>query len=107
MAKGSVKLLLDARCTGVRVPSALSQEPELALNVSPRSPPYDLQLTKNVVRQTLSFSKTRFTVVVPWYAISGIVPEGQEARVFEEDRRAVTPTRRRPHGTSVSLSTPS
>ena len=70
--KGMVMIHVDARRQGVLVPKHLAAEPHLRLNLSYRFDPPDLSVGEWGVRSTLSFSRTRFRVAVPWNALFAI-----------------------------------
>ena len=70
--KGMVMIHVDARRQGVLVPQHLAAEPHLRLNLSYRFDPPDLSVGEWGVRSTLSFSRTRFRVAVPWSALFAI-----------------------------------
>jgi stringent starvation protein B len=72
LEKGMAQLHLDARRPGVLVPEAFKKEHHLVLNVSYRFDPPDLTVSDWGVRETLSFSGSRFTVGVPWSALYAI-----------------------------------
>jgi stringent starvation protein B len=70
--KGMVMIHLDARRQGVIVPKHLANEAHLRLNLSYRFEPPDLSVGEWGVRSTLSFSRSRFKVAVPWSALFAI-----------------------------------
>ena len=70
--KGMVMIHVDARRQGVLVPKHLATEPHLRLNLSYRFDPPDLSVAEWGIRSTLSFSRTRFRVAVPWSALFAI-----------------------------------
>lgn len=72
LEKGMVMIHLDARRRGVVVPQHLTGESHLRLNLSYRFDPPDLSVGEWGVRCTLSFSRTRFRVAVPWNALFAI-----------------------------------
>jgi stringent starvation protein B len=72
LEKGMAQLHLDARRPGVLVPEQLKKEHHLVLNVSYRFDPPDLTVSDWGVRETLSFSGSRFTVGVPWSALYAV-----------------------------------
>jgi stringent starvation protein B len=72
LEKGMAQLHLDARRPGVLVPEAFKKEHHLVLNVSYRFDPPDLTISDWGVRETLSFSGSRFTVGIPWSALYAI-----------------------------------
>lgn len=72
LEKGMAQLHLDARRPGVLVPESFKSNHHLVLNVSYRFDPPDLSVSDWGVRETLSFSGSRFTVGVPWSALYAI-----------------------------------
>lgn len=72
LGEGMAQLHLDARRPGVLVPKQFLDEHHLVLNVSYRFDPPDLSVNDWGVRETLSFSGSRFKVAVPWSAIYAI-----------------------------------
>jgi stringent starvation protein B len=70
--KGMVMIHLDARRQGVIVPKHLASEAHLRLNLSYRFEPPDLSVGEWGIRSTLSFSRSRFKVAVPWSALFAI-----------------------------------
>lgn len=72
LEKGMAQLHLDARRPGVLVPESFKGNHHLVLNVSYRFDPPDLSVSDWGVRETLSFSGSRFTVGVPWSALYAI-----------------------------------
>jgi stringent starvation protein B len=72
LEQGMAQLHLDARRPGVLVPEQFKGSHHLVLNVSYRFDPPDLTISDWGVRETLSFSGSRFTVGVPWSALYAI-----------------------------------
>ena len=84
--KGIGQIHLDARRPGVSVPTQFRDNALLVLNISFRFDPPDLTVTDWGVRQTLSFSGSRFSVSVPWSAIFGVVNlTSKEMAMFTDD----------------------
>lgn len=84
--KGLSMIHLDARRPGVLVPVPLRSEAHLMLNLSYRFDPPDLTVSDWGVRETLSFSGTRFTVAVPWSSLYGVSSHvTREFWLFPED----------------------
>ena len=74
--QGMTQIHLDARRPGVIVPEQFRGEHHLVLNLSYRFEPPDLTVSEWGVRQTLSFSGSRFQIGVPWsalYAVASLV----------------------------------
>jgi len=70
--QGMVMIHVDARRPGVLVPTQLRSEPHLRLNLSYRFDPPDLSVNAWGTRCTLSFSRQRFNIAVPWSALFAI-----------------------------------
>lgn len=76
LEQGMTQIHLDARRPGVIVPEQFRAEHHLVLNLSYRFDPPDLTVSDWGVRQTLSFSGSRFSIGVPWsalYAVASLV----------------------------------
>lgn len=69
IAKGKVMVTLDARRTGVNVPSHLANEPQLNLDFSERFGLSDFVYDERGVRASLSFNRQPFFCDVPWSAV--------------------------------------
>jgi hypothetical protein len=69
IAKGKVMVTLDARRTGVNVPSHLANEPQLNLDFSERFGLSDFVYDERGVRASLSFNRQPFFCDVPWSSV--------------------------------------
>ena len=69
IAKGKVMVTLDARRTGVNVPSHLANEPQLNLDFSERFGLSDFMYDERGVRASLSFNRQPFFCDVPWSSV--------------------------------------
>lgn len=80
LRNGSLFVHMDPRVEGVQVPSWLRHQAQLVLQVGLDMPiPIpDLEVTKDGVWGTLSFSHTPFTCFMPWEAVYALV--GEEGR---------------------------
>ena len=87
LARGVAFVHLDARRPGVVVPVRFSQDHQLKLKLSYRFDPPDLAVTEWGIRETLSFSGSRFAVSVPWSAIFAItgMQRNDEAWLYPDD----------------------
>jgi stringent starvation protein B len=79
LERGPVRIYLDARRDGVKVPDALASDPELVLRFGNRLVPpiVDLALDAHAISGTLSFRGQPFHVVVPWHAVVAALVEGE------------------------------
>lgn len=69
IAKGKVMVTLDARRTGVTVPSHLAHESQLNLDFSERFGLSDFVYDERGVRASLSFNRQPFFCDVPWASV--------------------------------------
>jgi stringent starvation protein B len=76
--RGWTLIRLDARRPGVHVPDQFSNEFGLALKLSWRFANTDLVINERGVAATLRFGGVPSRCIVPWSAIWGIVPAGQD-----------------------------
>lgn len=87
--KGMTQVHLDARRPGVLVPEQFRANHHLVLNLSYRFDPPDLSVSDWGVRETLSFSGSRFTVGIPWSALYAIAsPVTREFWMYPDDMPA-------------------
>lgn len=86
LEQGMAQLHVDPRRPGVLVPAQFRGDHHLVLNVSYRFDPPDLSVGDWGVRETLSFSGSRFTVAVPWSAVYAIASHGtREFWMYPDD----------------------
>jgi stringent starvation protein B len=80
----SVRVILDARKTGVRVPARFNKDHSLALDFGKNlaKPVHDLCVTDHGISGTLSFGSESYLCFVPWSAVWMLVHR-------ESDRQAV------------------
>lgn len=70
--KGTVCVLLDARCDNVKVPLAYKNQGDLRLNFSYQFHIADFNFNQNAVFATLSFDSGEFFCFIPWDAVYAI-----------------------------------
>ena len=87
MLRGSVFVHLDPRREGTEVPTWLSRQPQLVLQVGLDLPiPIpDLRIDEDGLFATLSFSRTPYACTVPWGAVFALVGEDGRGMVWPED----------------------
>jgi stringent starvation protein B len=85
--RGSVFVHLDPRRDGVRVPEWLSHKPQLVLQLGRNFaiPIPDLEIDEEGVRCTLSFNRSPFYCILPWYAVYALVAENGEVTVWPSE----------------------
>lgn len=81
VAKGKVMVTLDARRTGVSVPSHLAQESQLNLDFSDRFGLSDFAYDERGVRASLSFNRQPFFCDVPWSAVYALFSHADNERL--------------------------
>ncbi|HEX2677665.1 MAG TPA: hypothetical protein VHM19_13525 [Polyangiales bacterium] len=86
LRKGSLFVHLDPRVEGVSVPSWLTQQPQLVLQVGFDMviPIPDLRVDEQGVFGTLSFSRNPFACNVPWDAVFALVGDDGRGLVWPE-----------------------
>lgn len=84
--KGSLFIHLDPRVTGVIVPTWLTHQPQLVLQVGYEMsiPIPDLQVDAEGIAGTLSFSRTPFFCYTPWDAVFALVGDEGHGMVWDE-----------------------
>jgi stringent starvation protein B len=85
LERGVAMVHLDARKSGVVVPSQYAQEPHLRLNLSYRYNIPDLVANEHHVQATLSFGGRPFRCLLPWESIFGVTSHAGEGQVWPED----------------------
>jgi stringent starvation protein B len=86
LEKGLSQIHLDPRRAGVIAPDHLKQSHLLVLNLSYNFDPPDLSLSDWGIRETLSFSGSRFTVGVPWSAVFAVASlKSQDLFMYPDD----------------------
>jgi len=78
LERGKSLVRIDARRAGCRVPEALADECQLALNLSWRFAHTDMVINERGVAATLRFGGTPFRCIVPWSALWGLLPHGDD-----------------------------
>lgn len=81
IAKGKVMVTLDARRTGVTVPSHLADEPQLNLDFSDRFGLSDFVYDERGVRASLSFNRQPFFCDVPWSSVYALFSHADNERL--------------------------
>lgn len=72
LSKGTVSVLLDARCPGVKVPEIFSKQGDLRLNFCYEFHVPDFSFNDTAVWGTLSFDAGDFFCQVPWTSVYGL-----------------------------------
>ena len=78
LERGKSLVRIDARRAGCRVPETLADECQLALNLSWRFAHTDMVINERGVAATLRFGGTPFRCIVPWSALWGLLPHGDD-----------------------------
>ena len=85
LKNGTVMVMLDARRTGVQVPSEHMGNPQLALNFDFMYNIPDFKVQDDRIEATLEFGPMNFFCVLPFEAVYGYRPHsGDEVVVFPE-----------------------
>lgn len=99
---GTVMVMLDARHSGVQVPSQHRGNPQLALNFDYLFNIPDFKILDDRIEATLEFGPMNFFCILPFSAVYGLHPlSGDEAIVFPE---SVPPDLAPPKSTNPSSS---
>lgn len=86
LAKGKTQIRIDARRPGCQVPATLVDEPQLVLNLSWRFANTEMVINERGIAATLRFGGEPFRCVLPWRAVWGVSPFGEEKlRVWPVD----------------------
>lgn len=87
MLRGSMFVHLDPRREGTEVPTWLSRQPQLVLQVGLDLPiPIpDLRIDQDGLCATLSFSRTPYACTVPWKSVFALVGDDGRGMVWPDD----------------------
>lgn len=82
---GGVRVHVDARRRGVRLPASLATKPHVTLEIGPNAFVRDLTVDDDGIGCTLSFGGRPFFCVLPWNAVSAMTPRPGAAAVCSVD----------------------
>lgn len=82
LESGLVHIVLTPWTPGVKLPKRYMLSPDLMLKLSYNFAPFDLELSDEGVRTTLSFSQVPFECFIPWKALIAIYDVDKTCTAF-------------------------